>query len=192
MMVRIDQNLLDQGFPRLALGHRLADDEDATGRVLEDIGDGQADGEVAAEADLVGQAQDDGVRAQGDGLVHEGGPDVASLQELRVQPDLGPLGETLGQVERPRGGLALDLKVVVEVVAPVHLDDVDGHQLGPIGTGQLAAELDDIAVDGAPVEMQDGALDRVGLGSRWTRRKPNTAAPPMAAGRLGSVRRRRC
>ena len=125
MMVRIDQDL-SVAVSCLAVRDGLTDDEDATGRVLEDVRDGLADGEVAPEADPVGQAQDDGVGLQRDGLVHERGAHVARLEQLGLELDALPLGHDLGAVEDARARLALPSERIVETVAPVDLDDVDG------------------------------------------------------------------
>ena len=65
-------------------------------------------------------------------------------------------------------------------MAPVHLDDVDGHELAAIGARQLAAEVDDELVDRPAAEAEDGALDGVGWG---TGGHDGSLPPPAAAGR---------
>ena len=66
--------------------HRLAHDPDGARRVLEDVRDGPADGELAAEA-LADTAapSDEQVGAALDRLVDDGRADVARLEQDRLE-----------------------------------------------------------------------------------------------------------
>ena len=62
---------------------RLAEDEDGAGRVLEHVGDGRAESEVAAAPLAVREAPAMITSAsRDDGLIHERGADVARLEQL--------------------------------------------------------------------------------------------------------------
>ncbi len=122
----------DDGFHvRISLGHRLARHPDGARSVLEDVGDGAADGEVAAEPLSIGKARGRAGRrparrprrrgrhrrrGPAPGPARSSGPAcsacVSAMSRTRWASSLGP-----GDVR-------------VEGHRPVDLDDVDGDDLG--------------------------------------------------------------
>ena len=113
--------------------------------------------EITPETLTVWQPDDDRVGIERDRLVDESGPDVTRLEQLRTHRDVGLLGRTLGEVEHPRRLLAAGPHVVIQVVLPVDLDDMDGDELGAAPLCQLATEADDERVRRSSVEAQDSA-----------------------------------
>ena len=113
----------------------LAHDPDGARCVLQDVRDGPADGEFATEPLAVGQAQDEQVGAALGRLVDDGRPDVAGLEQDRLEPALLVLGDLLGHVEDALDLLGAAGDVGVERQRPVDLDDVDGDELGLVRAG---------------------------------------------------------
>ena len=111
----------------------FAYDEDPAGCVLEDIGDGPPDGEVATEPGAVRQAQQHHVGVDRDGLVDERGADVPGLEQLRAHLHPGSFRGPLGHVQHGRGQLTAARDLVVQVMAPIDLHDVQRDQLGVPG-----------------------------------------------------------
>ena len=104
------------------------------------------------------------VRIDGDRLVHQGGPDIASLEQLRAHLHAHPFRGALGTVQDRRGQLAAARDLVVEVMTPIDLDHVKGDQVGVPGA-QLEGQLDDQRVRRAAVEAQhDAVIGRMNRG----------------------------
>ena len=113
-------------------------------------------------------------------------PMSRAWRSWRLERHLLALGDVLGEVEHPRGLLALGDEVVVEVVPPVDLDDVDRHELGLVRPRELAAEVDDARVHRSAVEAEDSALDRLAGGSRGHDGKPTIGSGSGGRRRGGS------
>ncbi len=143
-------------FRAHGLFDRLAHDQDPAGCVLEDVGDGAPDGEVAAEACPVGQAQEHQVRVERDGLVDERGAHIPGLEQLGPDPELGPFGRRLGAIEDRRRELPAARDLLVEVVTPVHLDHVQGDELRLVLACELDGELQHERIGAPAVEAQHG------------------------------------
>ena len=110
--------------------HRVAHHPDRARRVLEDVRDGPADGEFATEPLAIRKTDDEQVGVALDRLVDDGGPDVARLEQDRLERHLVVLGDLFGAVEDALDLLGSAGDVGVERQRPVDLDDVDGDQLG--------------------------------------------------------------
>ena len=92
-----------------------------------------------------GRPSDQEVGAALGRLVDERRPDVAGLEQHGLERVVARLGGRLGDVEDPLGVLGPAGDVGVERQRPVDLDDVDAHELGLVGPGELAGEPDDPA-----------------------------------------------
>ena len=138
---------------------RVAHDPDGARRVLEDVRDGPADGELATEPLAIGQADDEQVGAALDRLVDDGGADVARLEQDRLERHLVVLGDRLGHVEDALDLLGSAGDVGVERQRPVDLDDVDGDELGLGVAGLVGDEADDPGVARAAVEGDDRSAE---------------------------------
>ena len=154
-------------------GIGLANDPDLARGVLQNVGDGAPDGEVAAEARAERQADDEQVGVALGRLVDERRPDLARLEQHRLERVAGRPRRwprrCPGCAARPR--TARD--VGVERHRPVDLDDVDADQLGLGRAGELGGERDDGPVGPGTGQRHDGAPElwcrRVGHG-RWSLR----------------------
>ena len=146
------------------LVHRVAHHPDRARRVLEDVRDGAADGELATEPLAIGQADDEQVRPALDRLVDDGRADVAGLEQDRLEPDLRLLGDRLGDVEDALDLVRVAGDVGIEWQRPVDLDDVDRDQLGLVQAGLLGDEPNDPGIARAAVEGDDGTAKRRRVG----------------------------
>ena len=144
--------------------HRLAHHPDGARRVLQDVGDGPPDGELAAEPRPERDPEDEQVGVALDRLVHDGGADVTGLEQDRLEADLRFLGDGLGAVEHALDLLGSPGDVGVERQRPVDLDDVDGDQLALREARQFGDEADDPGVARAAVEGDDRAPERGCMG----------------------------
>ena len=142
------------------LRHGLARDPHGARSVLEHVGHDSPDREVAAEPLAVGQADDQQVGPPFDGLVDEGGADVAGLDQDGLEAPVEVLGLALGEVEHALGVLGPFGHVGVERQGPVDLDDVHGHDLRARLAGHLDDESNDPLVVRATVHRDDRALER--------------------------------
>ena len=155
---------------------RLADDPDLAGCVLEDVGNGAPDREIAPEALAIGQPDDEQVRLALRRLVDQRRPDLARLEQHRLEARLQALGLQLGVVEdllgRPPSARRCPRRGACDQPTSTTWTPTSSAWRG---SAELGREADDAIVAAAPGEREDGAPEGAGVwlghlgwaASRW-------------------------